>query len=116
MNIISQLIIKFTSKLIGMDSFGNKYYEEKNNSNKKRYVIFNGKVEASKIPPMWHAWLHHLAKKPPLKRKKVYDWQKTHMPNLTGTIFAKKPKGSVFESGKRQKSYADYETWIPRKK
>lgn len=116
MNIVSQIIIRLTSKLIGADNFGNKYYEEKNSFNKKRYVIFNGKVEASKIPPMWHAWLHHLINKPPLKRKKVYDWQKTHVPNLTGTIFATKPKGSIFETGQRQKSHADYEEWIPRKK
>lgn len=115
MNIISQLIIRFTSNLIGEDIFGNKYFEEKNKINKKRFVIFNGKVEASKIPPLWHAWLHHMVSKPPLKRKKIYDWQKMHVPNLTGTIFATKPKGSTFENGVRQKSYADYEEWKPKK-
>ncbi len=113
MNIISQIIIRFTSNLVGEDQYGNKYYKRKKSD--ERYVIFNGKVEASKIPPMWHAWLHKITNKPPLKRKKIYDWQKEHLPNLTGTAFAIKPKGSLLEKGLRQESSADYEPWIPKK-
>ena len=113
MNIVSQILIRFSSNLIGEDQYGNKYYSQKKID--KRFVIFNGKVEASKIPPMWHAWLHKITNKPPLKRKKIYEWQKDHLPNLTGTAFAIKPRGSLFEKGLRQKSSADYESWIPRK-
>ncbi len=116
MNIISQLIIRLNSYNVGQDQFGNKYYEHKNDKllPKKRYVIYNGKVEASKIPPMWHAWLHHVISKPPLKRKKVYNWQKEHLPNLTGTVLAVKPKGNIIGKGLRQKSSADYEKWTPK--
>ena len=64
---------------------------------------------------MWHAWLHKITNKPPLKRKKISEWQKDHLPNLTGTAFAVKPKGSLLDKGFRQKSSADYETWTPRK-
>ena len=113
MNIISQILIRFSSDLIGEDQFGNKYYNQKKTD--KRYVIFNGKVEASKIPPMWHAWLHKTTSKPPLKRKKLYEWQKEHLPNLTGTAFAVKPQGSQLDRGFRQKSAADYESWTPKK-
>ena len=67
MNIVSQILIRLSSDLIGEDQYGNKYYSQKKTD--KRYVIFNGKVEASKIPPMWHAWLHKIISKPPLKRK-----------------------------------------------
>ena len=113
MDIISRILIRFSSDLVGEDQYGNKYYEKKKTD--KRFVIFNGKVEASKIPPMWHAWLHKITSKPPLRRKKIYNWQKDHLPNLTGTAFAVKPKGSLLDKGFRQKSSADYESWTPRK-
>ena len=113
MDIISRILIRFSSDLVGEDQYGNKYYEKKKID--KRFVIFNGKVEASKIPPMWHAWLHKITNKPPLRRKKIYNWQKDHLPNLTGTAFAVKPKGSLLDKGFRQKSSADYESWTPRK-
>ena len=58
MNIVSQILICFSSNLIGEDQYGNKYYSQKKTD--KRFVIFNGKVEASKIPPIWHAGLHKL--------------------------------------------------------
>ena len=51
----------------------------------------------------------------PIKRKKIYEWQKEHLPNLTGTAFAVKPQGSLLDKGFRQKSAADYETWTPKK-
>ena len=113
MNIVSRILIRFSADLIGEDQYGNKYYSQKKTD--KRYVIFNGKVEASKIPPMWHAWLHKIISKPPLKRKKLYEWQKEHLPNLTGTAFAVKPQGSLLDRGFRQKSAADYESWTPKK-
>ena len=50
-----------------------------------------------------------------MRRKKIYEWQKEHLPNLTGTAFAVKPQGSLLEKGSRQKSAADYESWIPKK-
>ena len=74
MNIISQILIRFSSELIGEDQYRNKYYSQKKTG--KRYVIFNGKVEASKIPPMWHAWLHKIISKPPLKRKNYMNGKK----------------------------------------
>ena len=41
-----------------MDNFGNKYYESKSN---KRWVIYNGETEASKIPSEWYLWMHYLS-------------------------------------------------------
>ena len=43
-------------KLVGEDNSGNKYYESKSG---KRWVIYNGEVEASKIPSEWYSWIHH---------------------------------------------------------
>ena len=45
----------FFGKLIGKDSFGNKYYESKSG---KRWVIYKDEVDASKIPIEWYSWIH----------------------------------------------------------
>ena len=65
---------------------------------------------------MWHAWFIKLKIKSLEKLENQYEWEKEHLPNLTGTIFASKPKGSLSKLGKRQKSYADYESWNPDNK
>ena len=49
----------FFGKLVGIDDSQNKYYVDNND---RRWVIFNSEVEATKIPPEWHAWIHHLIK------------------------------------------------------
>ena len=43
-----------------------------------------------------------------------YSWQKEHVPNLTGTIYATKPQGSLSKLGKRKRSHADYVSWTPK--
>ena len=105
--------------LVGTDEFGNRYYEAKNNKNsydgrKRRWVIFNGYAEASKVSPDWHGWLHHTfvdpPNKAPLPRR---QWEKDHIPNLSGTPFAYRPKGSLAMGGERQKATGDYEAWSP---
>jgi NADH:ubiquinone oxidoreductase subunit len=102
---------------VGKDEFGNKYFEERKTSlegRKRRYVIYNGYAEPSKVPADWHGWLHHTFDKPPTEMplpKKI--WEKSHKPNLTGTPDAYRPKGSLAEGGERQKSSGDYEAWKP---
>jgi NADH:ubiquinone oxidoreductase subunit len=103
--------------LRGQDEQGNKYYEEKRPSiegRKRRYVIYNGLAEASRVSPDWHGWMHHTIADPPtiapLKRQ---SWEKPHVPNLTGTVKAYRPKGSLARGGVRQTSTADYEAWTP---
>jgi len=102
---------------VGKDEFGNKYYEERKPSlegRKRRYVIYNGYAEPTKVPPDWHGWMHHTYAKPPtvdpLPRK---AWEKPHKPNLTGTIDAYRPPGALAEGGERAKSTGDYEAWKP---
>ena len=45
----------FSGKLVGNDSFNNKYYESKSG---KRWVIYNDEIDASKIPNEWYSWIH----------------------------------------------------------
>jgi NADH:ubiquinone oxidoreductase subunit len=106
-------------RLVGQDESGNRYYEARTNKNsydgrKRRWVIFNGYAEASKVSPDWHGWLHHTFDEPPTeqplaKRKFELD----HLPNLTGTPFAWRPKGSMANGGERQAATGDYEAWKP---
>ena len=60
---------------VGVDDFGNTYY--RNKSDTKRWVIYNDVIDASKIPPEWHSWIHRLIKTTPDKIKfSNYQWQK----------------------------------------
>jgi NADH:ubiquinone oxidoreductase subunit len=104
---------------IGKDENGNSYYEAKDlkdsyDGNKRRWVIFNGYAEASKVTPDWHGWLHHTFAEPPtLEPLKRQPWEREHIPNLTGTLHAWRPKGSIARGGERQKATGDYEAWRP---
>jgi len=96
----------FTGKFAGKDQFGNKYYSNKNG---KRWVIYNTNVEASKIPPEWHSWIHFLTRKIPSEEIKKFSWQIQHTENLTGTNKAHKLEGSLTADVK--KNMKKYETW-----
>ena len=82
-------------KLVGSDEIGNKYYVNSDNHedlNAKRWVIFNGEIEASKIPPHWHAWLHKSIDKPPINYKHKYLWQKKGGSNEPPIFYLSYPK------------------------
>lgn len=117
MNFMSKLAIKFSSRKVGEDQFGNSYYESRRarrNGRAARYVVYNGEVEASKVPADWHGWLHYVqADTPPVGGYPRHHWQKDHVPNLTGTIYAHRPSGHVLKGGQRQQATGDYEPWQP---
>ncbi len=105
-----------TGERVGEDKFGNRYYRGKPRTGYKRdqrWVIYKGMDEASKVPPEWHAWLHHLTDKP-LDETHRHAWQKDHVPNLTGTRAAYHPPGSVLRGGERKRGTGDYEPWTPQ--
>jgi len=97
---------------VGGDEFGNRYYQSKDG--KRRWMIYAGTVEASRVPPDWHGWLHHTFALPPTedppKRK---AWELDHQPNLTGTEGAWHPDGSLWSDGRRPPATGDYEAWRP---
>lgn len=103
--------------LIGEDNVGNKYYEERKASlegRKRRYVVYNGLAEASRVPPDWHGWLHHVIEQPPTKAPlKRRAWEKEHVPNMTGTVRAYRPPGSLADKAARAEATGDYEAWKP---
>ena len=105
---------------VGVDEFGNRYYRTKGGKIdptlgiERRWVVYSGIAEASKIPPGWHGWMHHVVDVPPtLDPKKPYPWEKPYQPNLTGTPYAQRPSGSILASGHRPKATGDYKAWTP---
>ena len=58
--------------LVGVDEFGNRYYEDFNNlgKNQRRWVEYadTGKLfptQVKKISPAWHGWVHYMYDDPP---------------------------------------------------
>tara|TARA_B100001971_G_C17865575_1_gene370531 strand:+ start:93 stop:443 length:351 start_codon:yes stop_codon:yes gene_type:complete len=102
--------------LVGSDEFNNKYYcnsKSFESVDAKRWVIYNGEVEASRIPPHWHAWLHKTINVPPINYSHKYKWQKNHQPNMTGTSQAYFPSSHPLSKSYNKKLKTDYEKWKP---
>lgn len=117
MSIGTRLFTWLHGESVGTDSFGNRYYRDRRTAGQKRerrWVLYKGEPEASRVPPEWHAWLHSIVREPPrpeaLPRR---PWQKEHVPNLTGTPAAYRPPGHTLRGGHRPKGTGDYEPWIP---
>ena len=95
---------------VGEDSQGNVFYETKDKS--RRWVIYNGEAEASRVSPDWHGWLHFTWNDPPTKAGLTHKaWEKPHQENLTGTPLVYAPKGSIRRVDPAPRS--DYEAWTP---
>lgn len=95
---------------VGEDSQGNIFYETKDK--KRRWVIYNGEAEASRVDPDWHGWLHHTWDAPPTDNPLPHkSWEKPHLENLTGTALAYAPTGSIRRAEPAPRS--DYEAWTP---
>ena len=95
---------------VGEDQQGNIFYNNKDDS--RRWVIFNGPIEASRIDPDWHGWLHRTWSEPPTEKPLVHkSWEKPHQENLTGTVAAYAPAGSLRQATPAPRG--DYEAWTP---
>ena len=81
---------------VGTDAAGNKYYRARPKkaaandgsytSREKRWVIYAGANDASRVPAEWHGWLHGTYDDVPqshLPPPKV--WEADYTPNATGT-------------------------------
>jgi NADH:ubiquinone oxidoreductase subunit len=44
---------------------------------------------------------------------KPHEWEKPHIPNMTGTPAAYRPPGSTLASGHRPPATGDYQPWTP---
>jgi NADH:ubiquinone oxidoreductase subunit len=98
---------------VGRDDSGNIYYADKKHP-RRRWVIYAGDIDGSRVPPDWQMWLRGTIDELPEKAQPpVRKWQQTPTPNLTGTMQAFRPDGAMGSGRLRPASTGDYEPWIP---
>jgi NADH:ubiquinone oxidoreductase subunit len=106
-------------ELVGRDEEGNRYYRSRRGridkalGRERRWVIYNGLAEPSRVPAAWHGWLHHTVPVPPDPDYRPREWQKPHIANPTGSPQALRPSGSTLASGMRPPATGDYKPWTP---
>ena len=105
---------------VGEDAAGNVYYRSRGGvidpamGHERRWVIYNGPIEASTVPAGWNGWLHHTVDTPPSGEDyAAKPWQQPHRPNMTGTPDAYRPPGSALKQGAHPKSAGTYKAWTP---
>lgn len=103
-------------KQMGTDYYGNAYFEggRDTNGQPRRWVMYPGSNDASRVAPEWFSWLHHQVEDvPELSMPPTRSWQKQGISNQTGTPFAYRPAGALEKGGKRAPVAGDYEAWTP---
>lgn len=109
---------------VGTDHAGNKYYRKRRREGEpstgsytqaeKRWVIYQGANDASRVPAEWHGWLHGVFDDLPESHlPPARIWEADYIPNATGTAQAYLPQGALERGGKRAKAVGDYEAWSP---
>jgi NADH:ubiquinone oxidoreductase subunit len=115
-NLWTRIFTSWRGQFVGADSFGNRYYQERRavaGRRRRRWVVYKGEEEGSKVPPEWNGWLHFTLDEPPSDGKPMKKWQKPHQPNPTGTDEAYLPPGHLLAGGRRDSATGDYEPWTP---
>ena len=99
-------------KAVGTDTEGNKYYQSSDGN--RRWVIYNGPNDASRVSHDWHGWLHGTHDGDPESYLPPHrGYETAAVPNLTGTGGAYRPAGSIERGGHRARATGDYEAWSP---
>ena len=107
---------------VGTDGQGNRYYRAKKrssptsplNGRERRWVIYEGANDASRVPAEWHGWLHNSYDGVPeshLPPPRI--WEVDYTANATGTADAYRPAGALERGGKRAAASGDYTPWTP---
>jgi NADH:ubiquinone oxidoreductase subunit len=100
---------------VGADGAGNVYFESRKpiGGQVRRWVIYSGANDASRVPPEWYGWLHKQTDIVPADLPAPKPWVKAPVPNLTGTDAAFRPAGALERGGNRAAATGDYEAWSP---
>ena len=113
----TQLFSWRNGEQVGTDAQGNVYFRFKKRTGdgrERRWVIYEGANDASRVPPEWHGWLHGAfdgvpeSNLPPAR-----IWETDYTPNATGTVSAYRPAGALERGGVRAAAAGDYEAWSP---
>jgi NADH:ubiquinone oxidoreductase subunit len=102
---------------VGSDAQGNRYFRARKTEpgqKQRRWVIYNGINDASRVPAEWHGWLHGAFDDVPESRlPPPRVWEADYTPNATGTERAYRPQGALERGGRRAAAAGDYEAWSP---
>ena len=97
---------------VGADPLGNAYFE--GGKDGRRWVIYAGDNDGSRVPPDWQSWLRGtIDGLPEQALPPVRKFQQKPTPNLTGTMAAFRPDGALGSGRVRPASTGDYQPWIP---
>jgi NADH:ubiquinone oxidoreductase subunit len=114
----TSLFSAMNGEQVGTDAQGNAYFRSKTkkttDGRERRWVIYDGANDASRVPAEWHGWLHHSYDELPeshLAPPKI--WEVDYTPNATGTVAAYRPQGALERGGRRAAATGDYEAWTP---
>ena len=95
----------------GEDAAGNVYFQARKSG--RRWVIYSGSNDASRVTPEWHGWLHKTIDTVPDEGlPPPRAWEKPAIPNRTGTAEAYRPAGALEQGGRRAAATGDYEALV----
>lgn len=99
----------------GRDEAGNIYFRHRQDP-ARRWVMYAGANDSSRVPPGWNAWLRGTIDGVPDKALPPQrPFEQPSQANLTGSDGAWRPSGSIRAGGKRAASTGDYSAWTPDK-
>ncbi|XXG43825.1 hypothetical protein AAC387_Pa01g3776 [Persea americana] len=120
-NLMQTKIHNIGATLVGVDKFGNKYYEKLGNTQygRHRWVEYGdkGRYNASQVPAEWHGWLHfitdHTGDELLMLKPKRYGIE--HKANFSGEgdEYIYHSKGHSLNPG--QRDWTRYQPWQPTK-
>jgi len=109
----TSLFTRARGEQVGSDDEGNLYYQHKKDQ-RRRWVIYKGNNDGSRVPPGWQAWLRGTIDELPEKAlPPARHFQRKPEPNLTGTMAAFRPDGALGSGKVRPASTGDYQPWTP---
>jgi NADH:ubiquinone oxidoreductase subunit len=109
----TSIVSRRTGEEVGRDEAGNVYFRHRKDP-ARRWVIYDGSNDSSRVPPGWNAWLRGtIDELPSTALPQPRAWEKKPEPNLTGTMAAYRPSGSMDGLGVRAAATGDYEAWKP---
>ena len=100
-------------KEVGRDDEGNVYFQHRRDPT-RRWVIYHGSNDSSRVPPGWNAWLRGTIGDIPgnaLPDRRTFE--QPPQANATGTMVAYRPEGSMGSKGVRPAATGDYQAWKP---
>jgi len=107
---------KLGGEQVGEDSDGNRYFQAKKEEHgrRRRWVMYAGSNDSSRVPPEWHGWLHNTHDALPSEMMPAAkSWELPGTANPSGSVAAYRPKGAIEKGGHRAAATGDYEAWSP---